>query len=454
VNRPGAALARTAAVVVAVLAVAGPAGAGLDDGHGKEWRQLDETKGLTWSQVAQLCPRDGATPCAGSIGPRSLDGWTWATDAQVVALLGQYEPAILTATPPSVSGGAYFGSAIGFLGVMRNTGFISLYGGYTEWTAGWTSSTNEAGQPLEGRVGFGWWPPGGGFGVAPAVDQPDGTRGVWLWRPTGVDYSPPVITPTVSGTLGQNGWYVSDVSVGFDVADAESEITSRAGCDPTTVSTDAAALAITCEATSQGGTASQAAIVNRDVTPPTVTCPSPTPEFQLYQLGAWVTATVTDATSGRATAPAQGPTSTNAAGTFTTSVTGSDRAGNRTTVQCAYRVVVPSCNGLAPTRVGTALNDTINGTAGRDVIVGMGGADTINGLGGDDVICGGDGPDKVDGGGGNDWISGDASPDDLNGGNGDDFIDGGLHNDSIRGDGGRDTCTSGEQRMSSCEVLV
>jgi hypothetical protein len=99
--------------------------------------------------------------------------------------------------------------------------------------------------------------------------------------------------------------------------------------------------------------------------------------FQLYQLGAWMSGTVTDATSGAATAPAQGLTNTNKAGSFTTSVSGSDRAGNRTTRLCGYTVVIPTCFGLTPTRVGTAVNDVISGTAGRDVIVGMAGADTI-----------------------------------------------------------------------------
>ena len=255
------------------------------------------------------------------------------------------------------------------------------------------------------------------------------------------------------GTAGSNGWYVSDVSVSFDVQDPESAVASQVGCDPTTVTSDAAALSIVCEATSAGGTSARSAIVNRDVTPPTVTCPSPAPVFQLYQLGAWVTATVTDATSGRATAPAQGITNTNTPGTFTTAVTGADRAGNRTTVLCSYQVVVPSCNGLTPTRVGTALNDVINGTSARDVIVGLGGADTIKSLGGDDVICGGDGPDTVDGGDGKDWINGEASPDDLSGGNGDDFLDGGLHNDSLRGGNGTDTCVSGEERTQQLRAV-
>ena len=106
----------------------------------KQWRQLYETTGLTWSQVAQICPRDGVTPCSGSIGPRAFTGWVWATAAQVVELMGRYEPAILTASPPSVSGGAYFGTAIGFLDDMRWTGIISTYGFATPWTAGWTSS--------------------------------------------------------------------------------------------------------------------------------------------------------------------------------------------------------------------------------------------------------------------------------------------------------------------------
>jgi hypothetical protein len=451
------AILATSCLSVFVIALGGGAPAGavppdpLDDGT-RQWRQLYETTGLTWNQVAQLCPQDGVTPCSGSIGTRVFTGWVWATPAQVVELMGLYEPAILTANPPSVSGGAYFGTAMGFLGAMRFTGFVSTYGGYTEWTAGWTASTDAAGLPIEGRVGFGWWPPGGGFGVAGVADAPDQYRGVWLWRPGGVDYSPPVITPTVAGTAGSNGWYVSDVSVTWDVQDAESPVTAQVGCDPATVTSDAAALSIVCEAASTGGTSTASAVVNRDTTPPTVTCPTPEPVFQLYQLGAWVTATVTDATSGRATAPAQGAANTSAPGTFTTTVTGADRAGNRTTTQCSYRVVVPACNGLTPTRVGTSLNDVINGTAGRDVIVGLGGADTIYGLGGDDVICGGDGPDTIDGGDGTDWINGEASADDLSGGNGDDFLDGGLHNDSLRGGNGTDTCVSGEVRRSSCEL--
>jgi hypothetical protein len=436
---------------VVALATGTPAGAALPD-DGKRWRSPADTTGLTAAQVAQVCPRDAVTRCSGSIGPRDFTGWIWASKAQVLELMGHYEPAILTADPPAVGGEAYFGSAMTFVDDLGETLSVSGYGFFAAYSVGWTSSTDDAGLPISGNSSWGWWPPSGGFDLSSTPDEPQSWRGVWLWRPSTDDLTAPVITPTVTGTLGSNGWYVSDVSVSWSVQDPDSEVTSQVGCDAATVTADTAATTFTCEATSGGGTSTKSVVVQRDTTPPTVICPSPVPVFQIYQLGAWVTASVEDATSGRANKPAQGVTNTNTPGTFTTSVTGSDRAGHSTTVQCSYRVVVPTCNGLTPTRVGTGANDTINGTPGLDVIVGLGGADTINGLGGDDVICGGDGPDPVYGGDGKDWMDGGASPDDLNGDKGDDFLDGGLHNDSLRGGDGRDTCVSGEVRMSSCEL--
>jgi Ca2+-binding RTX toxin-like protein len=451
----------TRAVLCATLVLASaasPAGAAppadlSDDGAGKRWRQLTQTTGLTPDQVAQVCPRDGETRCSGSIGARDLSGWVWATGAQVHALMGLYEPAILTADPPVVDGPEYLLSAMDFLDDMAPTLSVTGYNFHNSFTGGWTSSTEEDGGPTFGSAGFGWYPIGGSFGLGPVIN-PDPVQyyGVWLWRPASDDITPPTITPTVSGTTGKNGWYVSDVTVSWEVGDAESDVASRSGCDASTVSSDTAATTFTCEATSAGGTTSKSVVVKRDATSPTVTCLSPPQVFEIYQLGAWVRATVTDAASGPGTPLPQGATNTSAPGTFTSTVSGFDQAGNRTTTTCAYQVVIPACNGLAPTIVGTAQNNVINGTGGRDVIQGLGGADTINGLGGDDVICGHDGPDVIYGGDGKDWIDGGASPDDLNGGNGDDFLDGGLHNDSLRGDGGNDTCRSGEVRMSSCEA--
>ena len=137
-----------------VLAGGAPAAAAPPD-DGKQWRSLGETTGLTASQVAQVCPRDGVTPCSGAIGPRSFDTWVWATADQVLALMSPYAPELLTAVPPFVSGEAYFWPASAFLSeVMRETGWISGYGFFTTWTAGWTSSTDEAGASArrQGRV--------------------------------------------------------------------------------------------------------------------------------------------------------------------------------------------------------------------------------------------------------------------------------------------------------------
>ncbi len=313
---------------------------------------------------------------------------------------------------------------------------VDGYNFHHSFSGGWTASTDEAGQPIAGGAGYGWYPFNGSFFVGPVADPPASWYGIWLWRPATDDITPPVVTPSVSGTLGAAGWYVSDVAVAWDVSDAESTVTAQDGCDPDTVATDTTGATFTCQATSPGGTTAQSVVVKRDTTVPQVTCVAPVQVFEIFQFGAWVRANVTDATSGPANPVAQGPTmaNTNTAGTFTQTVTGVDRAGNPASVPCAYQVVVPTCNGQTPNIVGNAQNNVINGTAGRDVIVGLGGADTIYGLDGDDVICGGDGPDNLNGGDGNDWI------------------DGGASADSIRGDSGRDTCLSGETRTSSCEL--
>src|SRR6185503_1845976 len=71
------------------------------------------------------------------------------------------------------------------------------------------------------------------------------------------DSTPPVITPTVSGTRGTNDWYTSDVAVSWNVSDSESPIGATSGCDPVTISTDTTGVTLTCTATSASGTASK-----------------------------------------------------------------------------------------------------------------------------------------------------------------------------------------------------
>jgi hypothetical protein len=138
----------------------------VDGGNGTEWRQLYETTGLSWNQVAGVCPRDGETPCSGSIGSKVLSGRVWATDAQVIELLGVYEPAILSADPPAVSGPEYFFSAGSFLGQMRWTVDITSTYFHHEATIGWTASTDDTGTPIGGgAVALGFPPISGSFAV-------------------------------------------------------------------------------------------------------------------------------------------------------------------------------------------------------------------------------------------------------------------------------------------------
>jgi hypothetical protein len=86
------------------------------------------------------------------------------------------------------------------------------------------------------------------------------------------DNTSPVITHTITGTLGNNGWYKSDVTVTFIVSDPDSAVTSRsADCDATnSVTNDTTGVTFTCTATSEGGTSTDSVTIKRDATAPTI----------------------------------------------------------------------------------------------------------------------------------------------------------------------------------------
>jgi hypothetical protein len=52
------------------------------------------------------------------------------------------------------------------------------------------------------------------------------------------DPTPPVVIPVISGTLGNAGWYTSNVTVNWSVTDPESIILSTTGCNAITLTTD------------------------------------------------------------------------------------------------------------------------------------------------------------------------------------------------------------------------
>jgi hypothetical protein len=108
--------------------------------------------------------------------------------------------------------------------------------------------------------------------------------------------TPPVITPTITGTL-VNGWYITNVALSWTV-DPESSITSQSGCDSTTATSDTAGTTLTCTATSSGGTTSQTVTIKRDATSPTASCG--TADGTWHASDASISCTASDATSGLA----------------------------------------------------------------------------------------------------------------------------------------------------------
>jgi hypothetical protein len=88
------------------------------------------------------------------------------------------------------------------------------------------------------------------------------------------DTTPPEITPVVTGTLGNNGWYTSDIDVSWNIVEFGSPTTSISGCGSTSVTVDTNGMTFTCSATSGGGSASESVTVKRDATVPVMTSTS------------------------------------------------------------------------------------------------------------------------------------------------------------------------------------
>ena len=97
------------------------------------------------------------------------------------------------------------------------------------------------------------------------------------------------------------------------------------------------------------------------------------------------------------------------------------------------------------TITGSSKSDTIEGSAGNDVISGGGVlvADSLVGGAGNDTLNGASGNDTLAGGTGNDVVNGNAGADTISGGAGNDELNGGTGADTIDGEGGADTITLG-----------
>ena len=93
---------------------------------------------------------------------------------------------------------------------------------------------------------------------------------VRMWeRIEGVADPAPTVAPIVTGDLGRDGWYTSEVTVAWEVIPATAQQT---GCQPFQITddTDTEGLALTCQAETSGGTTTGSVTIRRDATPPRI----------------------------------------------------------------------------------------------------------------------------------------------------------------------------------------
>jgi hypothetical protein len=144
------------------------------------------------------------------------------------------------------------------------------------------------------------------------------------------DPTPPVITPVISGTLGDAGWYRSNVTLNWTVVDPESIILSTTGCDARTLTADTPGTQIACSAESDGGETRVTKAFKLDKTAPAANAtPSRSPDANgWYNHDLTVDFAGTDGTSGLESCST--PETYGGPDTSGTAVTGTcrDRAGN------------------------------------------------------------------------------------------------------------------------------
>jgi hypothetical protein len=189
------------------------------------------------------------------------------------------------------------------------------------------------------------------MGPIPVVSDVWGTAADDVWftladgrllhlRPT--DTTPPLISYTISGTLGANGWFTSDAAVDWTVTDPETPYTIDEGCVDTTLTTETAGVTLSCGATSEGGTASASLTVKIDRTAPVLdACPVAGPfvlgsgPHGVGPIGVEASLSGLDATASVLT----GTVETLTAGTRTVTFTAVDNAGNAASRACGYQVI-------------------------------------------------------------------------------------------------------------------
>jgi hypothetical protein len=196
-----------------------------------------------------------------------------------------------------------------------------------------------------------------------------------------VDTTPPIITPEISGTLGNPTWYLSNVRLAWNVSDPESGITETSGnCRVQTFVADTTGVSVTCSATNGAGLpGSYTASIRIDKTPPSA---SAALDRQPDSNG-WYTRPLTvrlsgsDATSGLASCSSPLPYAGPDTGSGQLTGTCRDRAGNERSAGVAFKY-----DATAPevTRAIAARPPDRYGWYNRPVAFSFAGADATSGV--------------------------------------------------------------------------
>jgi hypothetical protein len=195
------------------------------------------------------------------------------------------------------------------------------------------------------------------------------------------DPTPPVVTPVMTGTLGANGWYTTNVTLSWSVTDPESIILSTSGCDTSTLTADTTGQSRTCSAESDGGTTAVTKTLKVDKTPPQATGST---SSRLPDVNGWynhaltVTFQGSDATSGiDSCSQVSYSTPDKAAATVPGSC--KDKAGNQsgtiTSAAFNYDATAPQATGSTRSRPADA-----NGWYNHALTVSFQGSDAISGI--------------------------------------------------------------------------
>jgi probable HAF family extracellular repeat protein len=177
------------------------------------------------------------------------------------------------------------------------------------------------------------------LGVVSGVSE--GHAVTWNLEPASPpDDTPPVVEPLVTGTLGNEGWYTSDVSVSWSVRDDESTPEFECPASLLTTNTTASGRTFECAATSAGGTTTSRVTIKRDATAPRITFIG-SDSYMVDQVVA-ISCNVTDLESGVATQACESERPAYEYDIGLNHVEGSanDRAGNSTSATFSFSVTV------------------------------------------------------------------------------------------------------------------